>query len=126
MAIQESGENYLETILMLKNKLGVVRSVDVATALGFSKPSISRAMGILRDNGYLIVEENGSLELTEAGLNRAASVYERHQLITRFLTSVLGVEQETAETDACRIEHVLSEETFDKIKAYLQGQNETL
>ena len=119
MVIQESGENYLETILLLKNKLGSVRSIDVANALGFSKPSISRAMGILRDNGYLTMEPNGNLELTEKGIKTASAIYERHRLITRFLSEVLGVSSETAEDDACRIEHIISEETFEAFKRFL-------
>ena len=119
MRIQESGENYLETILLLKNKLGSVRSIDVANALGFSKPSISRAMGILRDNGYLVVEPNGNLELTKKGKETASAIYERHRLITLFLSDILGVSPETAEEDACRIEHIISEETFDAIKRHL-------
>ena len=119
MVIQESGENYLETILLLKNKLGSVRSIDVANALGLSKPSISRAMGILRDNGYLTMEPNGNLELTEKGIETASAIYERHRLITRFLSEVLGVSSETAEDDACRIEHIISEETFEAFKRFL-------
>lgn len=117
--IQESGENYLETILLLKNKLGSVRSIDVANALGFSKPSISRAIGILRDSGYLTMEPNGNLELTEKGVEKASAIYERHRLITRFLSEILGVSSETAEEDACRIEHIISEDTFEAFKRFL-------
>lgn len=118
MRIHESGENYLETILMLKNKLGSVRSIDVANALGFSKPSISRAMSILKDDGYIIVEENGNLELTERGVATAEAIYDRHRTLTRFLAEKLGVSPDVADADACRIEHVISEETFDAIKQF--------
>lgn len=117
--MQESGEMYLETILILKNRKSAVRSVDVAHALSFSKPSVSRAIGILKDDGYVTVGEGGELCLTEAGHARAAGIYERHICITKFLTEVLGVAQETAETDACRIEHIISGETFDKVKEYI-------
>ena len=117
--MQESGEMYLETILVLKNKNGSVRSVDVARALSFSKPSVSRAIGILKDDGYVTVENNGELSLTDAGLARAGAIYERHRCITKFLTEALGVPHDTAEADACRIEHIVSEETFGKIKEYL-------
>lgn len=117
--MQESGENYLETILILQNKNGSVRSIDVACKLSVSKPSVSRAMGILRDDGFITMEANGELVLTEQGRARADAIYERHRFITRFLADVVGVSPETAETDACRIEHIISEETFDKIKEYL-------
>ena len=119
MRIQESGENYLETILLLKNRLGVVRSIDIANELGFSKPSISRAVGILKKNGYIEVEHGGSIELTEKGLQTASSVYDRHRTLTRFLSEKLGVDAGTAEEDACRIEHVISRETFEAIKRSL-------
>ena len=116
MKIQESAENYLEAILVLTQKNGQVRSIDVAHYTGFSKPSISRAVGLLRDNGY---------GLTESGMQIATSIYERHTVLTAFLTA-LGVDAETAAEDACRIEHVLSEETFDKLKqhakAYIDAQ----
>ena len=124
MRIQESGENYLETILLLKRKQGVVRSIDVANAMGFSKPSISRAMAILKENGYLTVEPNGNLELTEKGIGTATEVYERHRYITAFLADVLGVSPETADADACRIEHIISEETFRAIKSSLQAHTD--
>lgn len=121
--MQESGEMYLETILVLKNKNGSVRSVDVARALSFSKPSVSRAIGILKDDGYVTVEDNGELSLTETGLERAGAIYERHRYITKFLAEVLGVPHETAEADACRIEHIVSQETFKKVKEYLARAN---
>ncbi|WP_342667586.1 metal-dependent transcriptional regulator [Cloacibacillus evryensis] len=119
MSMQESGENYLETILILKNKNGSVRSIDVARELAVSKPSVSRAMGILKDNGFITMETNGELHLTELGRARADAIYERHRFITKFLAEVVGVSPQTAETDACRIEHIISQETFEKIKEYL-------
>ena len=117
MKIHESAENYLETILVLKRSLGKVRSIDIARALNFSKPSISRAVGLLRDNGYVSIDQNGLLGLTEAGLKIAETIYERHTVLTAFLTA-LGVDHEVAAEDACRIEHVLSPETFEKLKAH--------
>jgi len=116
MALYESGENYLETILVLKERKGKVRSVDVAAELDFSKPSVSRAIGILKKEGLVAVDENGFLELTEAGKLRAAAVFDRHNIIAGYLSDVLGVDKETAQEDACRIEHVLSEESFQKMK----------
>ena len=102
-----------------------MRSIDVAHYTGFSKPSISRAVGLLRDNGYVSIDQNGLLGLTESGMQIASSIYERHTVLTAFLTA-LGVDAETAAEDACRIEHVLSEETFDKLKqhakAYIDAQ----
>ncbi len=123
MHLKESGENYLETILILKNKKGFVRSVDVATELGFSKPSISRAMGILKDNGYITIESSGNILFTPEGLLLAQNIYERHLLISEFLIKSLGIDSETAENDACRIEHVISDSTFQKIKEYLKKHN---
>ncbi len=119
MKLQESGENYLETILILKKRLGYVRAIDVATELNFSKPSVSRAMGILKSDGYIVVEPNGNICLTEEGMKKASAVYERHVFITRYLSEILGVDPTVAENDACRIEHIISEETFSKIKAAL-------
>ena len=117
--MQESGENYLETILILQNRNGSVRSIDVARELSVSKPSVSRAMGILKDNGFITMETNGELNLTELGRARADAIYERHRFITKFLAEIVGVSPMTAESDACRIEHIISEETFEKIKEYL-------
>ena len=119
MKIQESAENYLEAILILMQKNGQVRSIDVAHYTGFSKPSISRAVGLLRDNGYVSIDQNGLLGLTEAGLKIAETIYERHTVLTDLLTK-LGVSPETAAEDACRIEHVISAETFDKIKEHVR------
>lgn len=112
----ESGENYLETILILSRRLPVVRSIDVANELNFSKPSISRAMGILKSDGYIEMDRAGGLKLTPSGLEKARSVYERHRTIRKYLQCVLNVSAENAEIDACRMEHILSEETFNKIR----------
>ncbi|MDR2486843.1 MAG: metal-dependent transcriptional regulator [Clostridiales Family XIII bacterium] len=116
MKIHESGENYLETILVLKQRNGSVRSIDIAAEMGFSKPSISRAVGKLRDEGYLTVEAGGFIELTEMGRGAAEQIYERHNVIADFLERELGVCRETALLDACRIEHILSEESFARMK----------
>ncbi len=121
----ESGENYLETILMLKEKQGVVRSIDIARTLNFSKPSVSRAVGILREEGYLVMDRGGELELTEKGKEKAGAIYERHKLLTEFLRRVSGVSPETAEEDACRMEHIISEETFQGIKRFMKEEMET-
>ncbi len=118
MPLHESGENYLENIYILKHKLGRVRSVDLASELNFSKPSISRAVHILEDEGYVIFAKDGSLELTARGEEIAKTIYERHVVLTEFFMS-LGVEEEQAASDACRIEHVISGESFDKLKAHM-------
>ncbi len=118
--MQESGENYLETILILHQATGHVRSVDIANRLGFSKPSISRAMSILKKAGYIDMKPNGAISLTEEGQQKAESVYERHRLIGTYLQMTLGIDPETAERDACRIEHVISQDTFDRIKEFIQ------
>ena len=117
MQIHESGEDYLESILILHQKNGSVRSVDVAQYLGFSKPSVSRAVSLLRRNGYLTVESGGFLKLTKSGLEIADRIYERHQFISAWLIS-LGVSRETALRDACRIEHAISAESFAAIKEH--------
>lgn len=115
MKMQESPEDYLETIHMLSLHSSEVRSIDVARHLGYSKPSVSVAMKRLRENGYVHMDDNGFLTLTETGLAIAKSIYERHQVISGYLMSI-GVSEETALKDACRIEHVISEESFQKIK----------
>lgn len=124
MKIQESGENYLETILILNQKNGYVRSIDVANELGFTKASVSRAMSILKEAGYLVMEQNGNLVLTDAGRLRASSVYERHTVIADFLQMTLGVDRSIAQQDSCRIEHIISEESFSRIKAYVKQNKE--
>jgi len=120
LKIYESGENYLETILLLKKKSGYVRAVDVANELNFSKPSVSRALGILKNAGYVEIEPNGNILLTPLGEEKAGEIYERHRLITRFLVMTLGVSDEIASADACRIEHFLSSESFSKIREYVE------
>lgn len=115
MQIHESAEDYLEKILMLKEQKGVVRSIDIANAMGYSKPSISIAMKHLRENGYITMDQDNHIELTEAGLAIAERIYNRHRTLTLLLTK-LGVPKETAEKDACKIEHDLSPETFDALK----------
>ncbi len=115
MSLYESGENYLETILILKEKLGYVRSIDIARELGVSKPSVSRAVGLLKSGGYITIDENGSLLLTDEGINVANKIYERHKIIKKHLISI-GVSEEAASADACKIEHVISEESFERIK----------
>jgi Mn-dependent DtxR family transcriptional regulator len=122
----ESGENYLETILILKEKQGMVRSVDIARALNFSKPSVSRAVGILRENGYITVELNGEIELTPKGQEKADGIYERHRLLTEFLQRVSGVSAEIAEEDACRMEHIISEDTFQGIKRFMKQESDLI
>lgn len=119
MEIRESGENYLETILILKERMGFVRSIDIATELDYSKASVSRAMSILKEANLIYIEKNGGINLTDSGQKHADKIYERHQLISEFLVKVLEVDDEIASADACKMEHTLSNETFDKIKEYL-------
>lgn len=119
MVIKESAENYLEAILMLKNKNGYVRSIDIAHELNFSKASVSVAMKNLREEGYVTTDPDGGLELTEKGLEIAKSVYDRHDLIAEALIA-LGVSEKTAYEDSCKIEHCLSQESFEKIKEYFE------
>lgn len=123
MQIQESGEMYLETILRLSEQNANVRSVDVAEELGYSKPSVSRAVGLLKKGGYLNMDSAGYLTLTEAGNALATKIYERHRVLTVMLTH-LGVSAEQAAEDACKMEHVISDETFDAIKRHIAAENE--
>ena len=118
MHLQESGEMYLETIYVL-SKNGVVRSLDVAEYMGFSKPSVSRAVRLLKQGGYLIMDRDGSLTLTEEGLGVAKKIYERHTLLSDFLVR-LGVDEKTAAEDACKIEHNISDESFAAIKRHVK------
>ena len=122
MKIKESAENYLETILVLKKKNGLVRSIDVATHLGFSKPSVSVAMKAFREEGYITVEASGAIELTEKGLYIAEEMFERHNTIAGALMAI-GVDEETAFDDSCKIEHHISKQSFEKIKEYLINKN---
>ncbi len=119
MKIHESGEMYLETILVLGQTLPHVRAIDIVGATGYSKPSISRALGLLKNDGLIEVSERGHITLTEIGDTRARKIYARHQLLTDFLEA-LGVAEETANADACRIEHIISDETVEKIAAFLK------
>ena len=119
MSLHESGEDYLETIYLLTQKSPFVRSVDIANELGFTKASVSRAMRILREEGLVQVGEDGGVKLTKAGKTRAIGVYERHTLITDFFAQYLGVNPVTAEKDACKIEHVISEETYLRLRSYM-------
>lgn len=119
MKLYESGENYLETILLLKKKIGFVRSIDIANELDYTKASISRAMAILKKNDYIEIDPDGQIILTDKGEKKAKEIYDRHLIISTFLKNVLGISEETADNDACRIEHVISMETFNKIKEYL-------
>ena len=121
MELKESGEMYLETIYILSKELDNVRSLDVARYMKFSKPSVSRAMGLLRNSRYIAVDEKGYISLTNSGLEIAEKIYERHIVITNLLTDI-GVDPETAAEDACRIEHVISDESFKAIKAHLPKQ----
>lgn len=115
MQLQESGEMYLETILVLSQKHSHVRSVDISEHMGYSKPSVSRAMGLLKTGGYIVVDGEGFITLTESGMEIARKIYERHTLITKLLES-LGVSSDIAAADACKIEHVISDESFEAIK----------
>ncbi len=118
MQIQESGQMYLETIYLLSKERGFVRSVDISEHMGYSKPSVSRAIGLLKNGGFISVDEGGAITLLDAGRELAEKIYERHTLLTSLLVR-LGVDEETATEDACRIEHVISDATFDAIKAHL-------
>ena len=117
MKMQESPEDYLEAILVLTKELGNVRSIDVANYLGYSKPSISVAMKKLRENGYIEMDKDGFITLTDAGMEIASNIYDRHKILTNFFVS-LGVDQKTAAEDACKVEHDLSEITYEKIREH--------
>ena len=121
MQLKESGEMYLETIYILSQRKGFVRSIDVGEEMGYSKPSVSRAVGILRDGAYLTVGHDGGLQLTEAGLEVAQRTYERHTVLSAFFMR-LGVDEETATNDACKIEHVISSKTFAAVKQYFNEE----
>lgn len=121
MELYESGENYLETILVLKNKNGHVRSIDIARTLSFSKPSVSRAMSLLKEGGYINIDSDGYIELTDSGLQIAKKIYRRHVMLTEWLTAI-GVDPDTASQDACRMEHVISQETFEKMGEHIKNK----
>lgn len=120
MSLHESAEMYLETIYVLSQKTGSTRSIDVAEYMGYSKPSVSRAVGLLKRDGYIVMEPDGSLILTDKGKQTATSVFERHTVLTKLLIS-MGVSEDTADEDACKIEHVISEETLNAIKKHVKG-----
>ena len=120
MHLQESGEMYLETIYVLTKKGGVIRSIDVGEYMGYSKPSVSRAVGLLKNGGYITVGTDGAISLTDAGREVAERMYERHTVISDFLT-LIGVEKEIATEDACKIEHDISGASFDAIKEHLKA-----
>lgn len=120
MAIQESGEMYLETILVLSKQNPTVRAVDVGEEMGFSKPSVSRALSILKGDGYVISDANGYLTLTDAGLEIAEKIYERHTLLSQFLIN-LGVDPDVAAEDACKMEHHISDQSFEAIKRHAKA-----
>ena len=122
MKLHASGEDYLEAVLMLQKKNGMVRSVDLARHMGFSKPSISHAVGVLRGGGFLTMDADGSLHLTDIGREVAEKIYERHLFFTEQLVAA-GVDQETAEQDACRIEHAISDTSFQKLKEQREKAN---
>ncbi len=117
MSVHESGEMYLEAILVLTEKKGAARSVDVSEYLGYSKPSVSRAMGILRSGEYITVEKDGTITLTDTGKAIAEKIYERHNLLAKLLVK-LGVDEKTAAADACKMEHAISDTSFEALKKY--------
>ena len=121
MSLQESGEMYLETILVLSREKSNIRSIDVCEHMGFSKPSVSRAIGLLKSGGYVTVDADGHLSLTESGRTIAEKVYDRHELLTSFFVS-LGVPEEIASDDACSIEHRISDESFEAIKKHMENK----
>ena len=122
MALQESGEMYLETIHVLSKTNPHVRSIDISEHMGYSKPSVSRAVSILKQDGYILVDRDGFITLTESGRTVAEKIFERHTLLSGILIR-LGVSPETAADDACRIEHAISDESFDAIKRHIQASN---
>ena len=124
MHLQESGEMYLETVYILTKKSDSVRSIDICEYMGYSKPSVSRAVGLLKDGGYITVDAKGYIKLTEEGTSVALKMFERHTMLTNFLVR-LGVSEKTASEDACKIEHHISEESFDAIKNYVSKLGET-
>ena len=118
MHLQESGEMYLETIFILSKQRSYVRAIDVGEYMGYSKPSVSRAVGLLKEGGYVVANEDGFLSLTDAGREVAEKIYERHTLLTELLTR-LGVDEKIAAEDACKMEHIISDETFEAIKRHV-------
>lgn len=121
MALQESGEMYLETIYVLTKKSNEVRSIDVCEQMGYSKPSVSRAVGLLKNGGYITVSKEGYISLTDEGKNVAEKIFNRHTVITKTLIAI-GVDEQTAAEDACRIEHVISDTTFEALRKYIENK----
>ncbi len=119
MALQESGEMYLEAIYVLSQQSSEVRAIDVGDYLGYSKPSVSRALGVLKDEGLVTKDEDGFIKLTKAGASHAKQIYERHTVLTQMFMK-LGVDEKTASEDACRVEHYISDKTFKAIKAHMK------
>ena len=119
MALQESGEMYLETIHVLSQKSNAVRAIDIGEYMGYSKPSVSRALGLLKKEGYVEKDSDGYIKLTKTGEKTAKRIYERHTVLSRLLMN-LGVDEKTAVTDACRVEHYISDKTFNAIKAHMK------
>jgi Mn-dependent DtxR family transcriptional regulator len=122
MGIHESGEMYLETIHVLLKKNGTVRSIDVSEHMGYSKPSVSRAVGLLKNGGYILVDKDGYITLTDTGIAVAEKIYERHMVLSRLLVA-LGVDEAVAAEDACRLEHAISDESFNAIKKHIKTLN---
>lgn len=123
MALQESGEMYLETILILSRRGGCVRSVDISEYMGYSKPSVSRAVGLLKSGNYIVIDDDGHITLTESGLKTAEKIMRRHELLTELLVS-LGVDRTVAAADACKMEHVISDETYEAIHNHMQNMDQ--
>ena len=121
MHIQESGEMYLETILVLTKKLNSVRSIDICEEMGYSKPSVSRAVGLLKSGGFITVDESGYITLTDEGRSLAEKIFDRHTILTKFLVQ-LGVDEEIASQDACKMEHAISDESLGAIKRFVNGR----
>lgn len=120
MRLQESGEMYLETILVLSEKQNRVRSIDISEHMGYSKPSVSRAVGLLKNGGYILVDKDGFITLTDAGMEIAGKIFERHTLLKELLVR-LGVDEKTAADDACKLEHAISDASFEAIKNYVKN-----
>lgn len=125
MSLKESGEMYLESIYILTNSKNDVRSIDIAEYMNFTKPSVSRGVGLLKEQGYIMVDSKGYITLTEKGAAAGKKIYERHTVLTDVLKTI-GVDDETAVADACRIEHVISDKTFDSIKYYFSKESQTV
>lgn len=120
MRLQESGEMYLETIYVLAKKSNYVRSIDISEHMGYSKPSVSRAVGLLKSGGYIVMDDDGHITLTDSGREIAEKIYSRHTLLTELLVR-LGVSEETAARDACKMEHTISDESFEAIKRHIES-----